>query len=123
MTTPPPHRMKVLTQVEVEERICNVLEALEERTHDFDDLAKQAAEAEADYRRIAALTMLAVIDRHQKMTAQERTARAEATTVDAHRRYLLTRAARDSCRESLVSLREQLNALRTLAANQRALVS
>lgn len=118
-----PEYMKILNQVEVEERICKSLDALDERTHDFDRLAIAAAEAEADYRRLQALTVLAVIERHQKMSVMEREARVTATTFDAHRRHLLTKASRDSCRESLTSLREQLNALRTLAANQRALVS
>lgn len=115
--------MRVLSQVEVEERICNVLEELDRRTHDFDDIAKRAAEAEADYRLDHARTILAVIHHGDKQTALERGARADIHSAQTHKDYLTLKASRDSCRESLVSLREQLNALRTLAANQRALVS
>lgn len=112
---------RVLSQVEVEERICRVLDALESRTEDFDQLAMTAAELEADYRHEYATTLLAVLNSAtEKSTVGERQAKAEALTGRTHRKWLVAQAARNSCRESLTSLREQLNALRTLCANIRA---
>lgn len=113
--------MTVITPHEVEQRIGRCLNEMEERTGDYERLAREAAEAEAEYRRVHAVTVLAVIARHDKMSLLERTARVDATTTDAHKRYLLAKAARDSCREALTSLRETLSGLRTLSVNTRQL--
>ncbi len=113
--------MTVLTPHEVEQRISTCLDEMEQRVGDFKDLAEQAAEAEADYRRLHAITALGIINSHPKMTVLERTARLDAATNDALRRFLVAKAARDSCREALTSLRETLSGLRTLSVNTRQL--
>lgn len=110
-----------LSQVEIEQRILRVIDEIEERAEEFEDLANAAAEAEADYRRDAALTLLACIQRaDHKMTVDERSATVDAAVTASHRKYLTTQAARNSCRESLLGLRGHLDALRTLNASVRA---
>lgn len=108
-----------LTQVEVESRIAHLVDAMEEATDTFEDLARKSANAEADFRKHSALAIIAQIQHGEKMTVGERTARAEVMSSDDHRAYLIARAARDACREHLTTMREQLNALRTVAANIR----
>ena len=109
-----------LAQVEIEERIIAVIEQLELQTEEYDDISRKAAEAEADYRKLHAMTMLGIIQHGEKMTAYERSARCELATAESHRRYLIRQAARNSRRESLLSLRDHLDALRTLNASVRA---
>jgi pyruvate kinase len=108
-----------LTQVEVEERIATVIEAMETHTEDYDDLARRAAEAEADYRRQSATALLAVIQHSDKMTVGERGARADLMCAAEHKEYLIATAARNSKREYLLTLRAHLDALRTLNASIR----
>lgn len=116
----PMRHTRPLSQVEVEERILRVIEEMERRAERYEDLANAAANAEADYKRDHALITLAVIQRGEKMTVSEREAHVDAATSDAHRTYLTTQAARNSCREALLSLRGHLDALRTLNASVRA---
>lgn len=109
-----------LSQVEVEERIQAVMDAMESQTEHYDTISREAAEAEADYRRDSARALIAVINSETKMTVAERQARADLLTADAHRKHLIKQAARNSCRESLMTLRTHLDALRTLNASIRA---
>jgi hypothetical protein len=112
----------MLTQVEVEQRISRILDEMEVRTEVYDQLCRQAAESEAQYRREYARTMLSQIAMgSDRGTADQRKYRADRDTADLHEKMLLRVASRNSCRESLVSLREMLNALRTLAASLRVL--
>lgn len=114
---------EILTRVEVEMRICRMTDALEERTADYQRLAQAAAEAEAKYRGHHAMCTLAIINgsSDKKMTVDERAARADASSNEEYRAFLIATAARNSCRESLLSIRTNLDALRTLAASIRAL--
>lgn len=113
----------ILTRVEVESRICRLTDALEERTEDYRRLSHAAADAEAKYRAHHAMCTLAIINgaSDKKMTVDERAARADASSNEEYRTFLIATAARNSCRESLLSLRTTLDALRTLAASIRAL--
>ncbi|RPI07878.1 MAG: hypothetical protein EHM63_07095 [Actinobacteria bacterium] len=111
----------MLTQAGVEERISNVISALERRTDEYDKLCQQAAESEADYRKEYAQVMIGQLTLTERGTADLRKYRTDRATADLHRTMLLHAASRNSCRESLVSLREMLNALRTLAASLRQL--
>jgi hypothetical protein len=109
-----------MTQGRVEQAIATACEALEEATEQYRDVSQRAAEAEADYKREQAYTMVAMIEHGSGRTAQERTARVEAHISDIRRAYLLADAERHAVRESLLSLRARLEALRTLSANIRA---
>jgi hypothetical protein len=108
-----------LSQVEVEERIQAVIERMETETEEYDDIAREAAEAEADYRYQAAHARLAVIQHGDKMTVGERDARVDVMTKDSHKDHLIKTAARNSKREHLQTLRAHLDSLRTLNASIR----
>ena len=111
----------VITPVEVEQRIALCLDEMEARTQDYRHLAETAAESEAVYRRKHALTVLGVINSHPRMSVMERNARVDAAVNDDYQAYLMSKAARDSCREALTTLRETLSGLRTLSVNTREL--
>lgn len=108
-----------LSQVEVEIRIAQVIEAMETHTEEYDDLATAAAEAEADWKRAVAVATIDIADTGMKMTVGEREARVEMISNDAYRVHLLATARRNAKREYLTSLRAHLDALRTLNASIR----
>jgi len=113
--------LRPLAAVEVEERIQQVMEAMESATEDYDALAQSAAEAEADYKRDYARAVLAVITHGEgKMTVLEREARVTLHAADALRHHLICQAARNASREHLLTMRSHMEALRTLASNIRA---
>ena len=108
-----------LSLVEVEERIQRVMDAMEEETEEFDDIARDAAIAEAEYRRQSAFALLSIIEHGGKMTVGERDARVDAMTAEVHKDHLIRQAARNSKREHLQTLRATLDSLRTLNASVR----
>lgn len=109
-----------LSLVEIEERIQRVMDAMECETEEYDDIARSAAEAEAEYRKQSATALLAVIQHGEaKMTVAERQARADLMSADAHKAHLITTASRNSKREHLQTLRGILDSLRTLNASVR----
>ena len=110
----------VLTRAGVEDRIMALTDNLERRTYEYESIAREAAEAEADYREKKAHAAIAMIVAHKGSTVAEREARADLMVRDEQRRYLLTKASRDSAREHLTSIRGTLDALRTLSASVRA---
>jgi hypothetical protein len=111
--------LRPLSQVEVEDRIQDVIERMERDTEEYDDIAKAAAEAEADYRLESGRARLAIIQHGEKMTVGERDARVDVMTHEAHKNYLIRAAARNSKREHLLTLRAHLDSLRTLNASIR----
>jgi hypothetical protein len=108
-----------LAQAEIEFRIQDVIEEMERATEAYDDIAREAAEAEADYKRQHAMGVLAVINHGDKMTVGEREARVDLHCADAYKKHLIQQAARNSRREHLQTLRAHLDALRTLNASVR----
>jgi hypothetical protein len=109
-----------LTQGQVEAHLEALMVAMEDATAAFADIARRAAEAEADYKRDRDYATIALIEHGSKMTIPEREARVGAHTEDARRAYLLATAAKDSGREHLTTLRYRQDALRTLGANIRS---
>ena len=112
-----------LNPMEVESEIIRLSNVLETRTSDFTHAIRRAAEAEARYKYRCAQVLLEVIDRYAgvRTTVQEREARVEMETADEHAAYLIDTAMAKSVKEALTALRAQIDALRTLAANHRAM--
>lgn len=108
---------------QVEAEIMRLSSMLEDRVSDFTMNIRAAAEAEADWKRSFAVAMLDVIESATggRMTVAEREARVEVMTSDQHRMYLITTAVAKATKESLSALNSQIEALRTLSANHRAL--
>ncbi|MCJ7725649.1 MAG: hypothetical protein MUP76_04590 [Acidimicrobiia bacterium] len=117
----PDHQM--LNPMQVESEIVRLSDLLEDRASDFTVAIRAAAEAEANWKRDYAIAMIQVIESATgtRMTVAEREARVEIMTTDQHRTYLITSATAKSVKESLSALDSQINALRTLAANHRAM--
>ena len=115
MTHRPP-----LTQGEIEDRILGMTDSLESATEQFADDAEKAAETEADYRYEYARAMLAFAAEPTLRNAQQREARVIVHCKDKLRERLIAEARRNATRESLLSHRTTIDALRTLSANVRA---
>lgn len=112
--------MRVLTQGEIEEQMMAAVEALDDTTNDFADVADLAATAEADYKLRHARAIVTLSGESTKMTAPEKAARAELAAATELREWKLATAQVSSTKEALLSLRARLDALRSLSANVRA---
>lgn len=99
----------------VDQEILRLSSLLDERIGEYSSLALGAAEAEADYRIAYAKAYLAT-----EGTVQFREQTAVAQCRNELTQRLISAGVRDSCQESMRSIRAQLSALQTLAANERA---
>jgi len=113
--------MKLLTQGEVETQIIALCNGLEEETYEYAELADLAATAEADYKILSAKAMISfAADTAIKVTAAVREAKVDQYCAEQLRSWKITEARRQSKKESLLSLRARLDAMRTLSANIRS---
>lgn len=120
-----------LTAHEVEEMIQHTLNHLEELVEDYAEIAERAAVADVDFKRQQASMLLAVIQdppkdlggNPRRMTADERSALVELNVNDLRRVAAIAGASRESAREAMNTHRTRLEALRTLAANVRAVTT
>jgi hypothetical protein len=106
------------TQVDVEAEILRLSARLEEATDEYARLITLAAEAEVNFKRDHAKAVL----RSTEGTVAQREAEAILTTVDALMQRKISEALAGAQKELAASLRCQLSALQTLAANIRAQV-
>lgn len=112
----------LLTQAQIEGEITRLSDALEAETYDYRDISLSAAEAEAAFKHrhaTATLSMAAEATDGRKRTASERAAYADRVSGDEFRLFRIAEARRGASRESMLSLRTRIDALRTLAANIR----
>ena len=114
----------ILTPVDAERMLARALKRLDDETHAFYDIQKNAAEAEANYRKAKGTKALAIIHAAgtEKWSAAVRDARIEVELDDERRAHLYNQAGLHAARESLVSLRTRVEALRTLSASVRSQV-
>jgi hypothetical protein len=106
------------TQVDVESEILRLSARLEEATDDLARLLVAEAEAEVQHKREWATSTL----KSNEGTVAQREAHATLQTVDALVQRKITAALASAQKELCHSLRAQLSALQTLAANIRAQV-
>jgi phage shock protein A len=120
-----PQHHNHLNPMQVESEILRLSNLLEERVSDFQTAITRAAEAEARFKYLYARAMLDGFEQFpgRAHTVAEREARVEVECADAHAAYLITDATAKSVREALTALRSQIDALRTLAANQRSMMA
>lgn len=102
----------MLTAAEVEGKIESTIRLLERRTDEFAQFVTDAAEANNSKLREQALLTIQL----RNMDQPDRVKRAYVhnKTADLSDTAALTAGTRDSCRESLLSLRAELTALQTL---------
>lgn len=100
----------------IEGEILRLSTVLEDSTDEFAKLAREAAEAEHAYK-IAYHSHLL----NATGTEKARIATAETNSDKKRWAHKSSEAVRDACQEKLRSLRSQLSALQTIAANTRSL--
>lgn len=108
------YRSQPISQVEIESEILRLLDMLEEETEAFETLAQDAAKKEAVHKSNWAKEYLAA-----KGSIKEREAWADYKLSDESFNWKIAEALVKTKREKLVSIRNSLDALRTLAANVR----
>lgn len=104
-----------LTPAHIDAEIGRLSDILESKTNEFAVLARAAAESEVAHKTARAKALLTSNGRSSDL----REAEADAATEDQHLKRKIDEAVADACREAMRSLRTQLEALRTLAANLR----
>jgi hypothetical protein len=105
-----------MTIAEVESRIVNYCEALDEETEAFARLSAERAEAEADFKYAYSR---AFMEQAGKIPVAQKEATAQMIAGQEFRAYRLLEARERATQSKLTSLRAQLDALRTIAANVR----
>lgn len=108
--------MEPLTQIEVESRILRLCDALEENLDTFRGLAARRAEAEADYKHKYSR---ALVEQSAKVTVAQKEAVAHLRATSDYRDWRTLEAQERATQQLLTSIRSQLDALRTIAANVR----
>lgn len=107
----------LLPQVDVEADIRRLADLAEKVTHAMRARGETAARADVAYRNARAHAYLAATG-----TVAEREAQADLACHEQYQDRRLAEAGVDAAKEAGRNYRAQLDALRTIAANQRALV-
>jgi hypothetical protein len=107
-------RTTPITQIEIEEEIVRLTSLLEDETETFEVLAQDAANKEATYKTMWAKEYLSA-----KGSIREREAWADYKLEEQIFGWKVSEALVKAKRERLSSLRTNIDALRTLAANVR----
>jgi hypothetical protein len=112
--------LEPLSQLEVESEIRRLSGQLTFLTQHMGTVAREAAQADVDYKRAHAKTILSLIG-HEGTVAQHE-AKAVEACADEMARAKIADAVWKADREQALNLRAQLAALQTLAANQRVAI-
>lgn len=110
--------MNTLSQADVEEEILRIAALAERCTHEIAKRARAAAQADADYKIANAKAFLVA-----EGPVAEREARALTDCADLYRERRMTEAVLLAAQEAGRNYRSQLEALRSICANLRSLVS
>lgn len=106
-----------ISQVEIEQELLRLIDALENETEKFEVLAVDAAKKEAEYKSNWAKEYLAA-----KGSIKEREAWADYKLDQVAFDFKIAEALVKTKREALLSLRTSIDAMRTLNANVRVQV-
>lgn len=109
----------LLNRAQIEHEILRVSDALDEQTHVYAEVSNLAASSEADYKLRFARAVVTLSSTQSRMTAPEKQARAEIAAAEELRLWKIAEARRQATKETLLSLRARLDALRTLNASVR----
>ena len=110
-------RNNPISQVEIEQELLRLMDKLETETEQFETLAMDCAKKEALYKSNWAKEYLSA-----KGSIKEREAWADYTMDQQNFEYKCAEALVKSKRESLLSIRASMDAIRTLNANVRTQV-
>jgi len=109
-----------LVLVEVERDIARLCDALEAETETYAQVSELAARCEADYKLKFARAVVTISATQAKMPVAEKEARAEVASAEELRIWKISEARRQATKESLLSIRARLDALRSLNASVRS---
>ena len=109
---------KPITQYEVELKIMELMEELEECTSVFQDLAIDHAKKDAKAKKSWASAYI-----KRTGSIKEREAWADYEANDSEYEAQIAEALMKSCQQKMSALRTSMDALRTIAANVRTLTS
>ena len=100
---------------EIDLELIRLTQALEEATDDLRELSVDASKKEVEYKRQYARAILQAIGG----TVSDREAKAVLETHEALQDRRIAEALRDSCQERCRTLRANISAVQTMAANLR----
>ena len=104
--------------------LADTVDALEERLEGYAEVAGRAADAEHAWKHANATTLVEIASRPGKLLpADLRNAAALTEHADLHRAYKLAAAEQDTAKAGLATERARMEAVRTLIASERALIS
>jgi IS30 family transposase len=110
-------RNSPISQVDIENELLRLLDRLEKETEDFELLAVESSKKEARYKSTWAKEYLSASG-----AIKQRESWADYKLEQDHYEYKIAEAMVKSKRETLLSLRTSIDAMRTLNANRRAQV-
>lgn len=113
------NRRRPIVLAEVEDQILELSAVLESETETYAQLSEVAAACEADYKLRVARMIVGLSQQNGKMPVVEKQARAEVSASDELKAWKLAEARRQASKESLLSVRARLDALRSLNASVR----
>lgn len=118
--------MTELTPDAVESEIRRLVGALERKTTDFVQAAREASDAEVAYKMGHAREKLKITTKAahsgERKTVGQIDAEADVATSDLFAAYKSKESTVDALKQSLISIRTALDSYRTLAANVRSFV-
>ena len=107
-------RTRPLSQEEIEQELWRLSVFLEDTTNQLPDVATEAAQAESDWKR-------GWLQRYARSSGgvKDRELTAQAECSDLYERFKLAEARHKAMVESLRTIRDQMSAIQTMAANVR----
>lgn len=114
--------MEVLTPHQIESSISELCYALEAETEHYAEISVSSAVAEADYKLAYATHMVAAsfVVTEKRITADARGAGVDLLCAHEFQDWKVKEARRQATKESLLSIRARLDAMRTLSATLRS---
>lgn len=109
-----------ITQVEVEESILYLCDELESECERYAEVSQERAIAETEYKERFWVSIVKLMDSPTYKTASQREAAANLWSKGEWRKYKLLEAQEKATQQKLMMLRSRLEAVRTIAANVRA---
>jgi len=110
--------MRPISQEEIEREILRLSKALEEETERYATLISDASKKEANYK-----TEWAKVYLSAEGPVQQRQSWSDYNVAELSYQYKMAEALVKASKESMTSLRTNLSALQTLAANVRGLAT
>ena len=107
-----------IIQTEVEARLLQLADRLDLEVDRFTEVSQKRAQAEADYKLTYSKVVVTLVG---KDTVARKEAMAHLKAGDSYHIWKLAEAREKATQQSLIAIRTQMDALRTISANVRAM--